>query len=169
MTETSGRRRAGREGGGRDGRRAARAAAVVESAPFIERKIPYLEYLDEEGLQIIEENADLLLEEIGIDFLDDPEALEMWQAAGADVKGCRVHFPRGLCRSLIQATAPREYLQHARNPARSVMIGGKRTVLVPASASSPPASCPPVAQATWIWTMPPSSTFLSPPSASPCA
>jgi len=135
MTETSGRRRAGREGGGRDGRRAARAAAVVESAPFIERKIPYLEYLDEESLQIIEENADLLLEEIGIDFLDDPEALEMWQAAGADVKGCRVHFPRGLCRALIQATAPREYLQLARNPARSVMIGGKRTVLVPAYGS----------------------------------
>ena len=135
MTERAGRRRAGRESGGREGRREARANAVVETTPFIERKIPYLEYLTEENLQLIEDNADILLEEIGIDFLDDPEALKMWQEAGADVRGSRVHFPKGLCRSLIQATAPREYVQHARNPARNVIIGGKRTVLVPAYGS----------------------------------
>ena len=103
MTETTGRRRAGREGGGRDGRREARANAVVKAAPFIERKIPYFEYLSEENLQLIEDNADILLEEIGIDFLDDPEALAMWKEAGADVQGSRVHFPKGLCRSIIQA------------------------------------------------------------------
>ena len=135
MTETTGRRRAGREGGGRDGRREARANTVVKAAPFIERKIPYLEYLSEENLQLIEDNADILLEEIGIDFLDDPEALAMWKEAGADVQGSRVHFPKGLCRSIIQATAPREFVQHARNPERNVIIGGKRTVLVPAYGS----------------------------------
>ena len=135
MTEQTGRKRAGREGGGREGRREARANVVVETTPFIERKIPYFEYLTEEDLQLIEDNADILLEEIGIDFLDDPEALEMWKEAGADVQGSRVHFPKGLCRSLIQATAPREYVQYARNPARNVIIGGKRTVLVPAYGS----------------------------------
>ena len=72
MTELTGRRRAGREAGGREGRRASRESAVVKSSPFIERKIPYLEYLTEEDLQLIEANADILLEEIGIDFLDDP-------------------------------------------------------------------------------------------------
>ncbi|MFQ5626994.1 MAG: trimethylamine methyltransferase family protein, partial [Methyloligellaceae bacterium] len=36
------------------------------------------------------------------------------------------------CRSIVQQSAPREFLQHARNAARSVMIGGDRTVLVPA-------------------------------------
>ena len=77
MTERSGRRRAGREGGGRDARREARANAVAKTTPFIERKIPYMEYMDEESLQIIEDNADIILEEIGIDFLDDSEALEM--------------------------------------------------------------------------------------------
>ena len=81
--------------------------------------------------KLIEDNADTILEEIGIDFLDDAEALEMWKAAGADVQGTRVRFPKGLCRSLIQATAPKEYVQHARNPQRSTMIGGKRTVLCP--------------------------------------
>jgi trimethylamine--corrinoid protein Co-methyltransferase len=47
MTELTGRRRAGREAGGREGRRTARESAVVKSSPFIERKIPYLEYLTE--------------------------------------------------------------------------------------------------------------------------
>ena len=38
-----------------------------------------------------------------------PEAIELWKAAGADVKGTRIRFPRGLCRSIIQKSAPREY------------------------------------------------------------
>ena len=40
-------------------------------------------------------------------------------------------FPRGLCRSIIQASAPRTFIQHARNPERSVEIGGKTTVFAP--------------------------------------
>ena len=36
MAEQTGRRRPGREGGGRDARREARANAVVKTAPFIE-------------------------------------------------------------------------------------------------------------------------------------
>ena len=54
----------------------------------------------------MEHNADTILEEIGIDFRDDPEALQIWKAAGADVKGERVHFARGMCRSLVQKTRP---------------------------------------------------------------
>ena len=56
---------------------------------------------------------------------------QLWREAGADVKGTRVHFPRGLPRSLIQKTAPREYVQHARNPERNVVIGGNHTVFAP--------------------------------------
>ena len=37
-----------------------------------------------------------------------------------------------MCRSIIQASAPREFTQHARNPLRSVVIGGDRTVMAPA-------------------------------------
>jgi len=113
-------------------KRAARTARASASIPYITRKIPYYEVLDEEGLVTMERNADTILEEIGIDFRDDPEALEIWKAAGADVQGERVHFARGMCRSLVQRTAPREFTQHARNPARSVLIGGKNTVFAPA-------------------------------------
>jgi trimethylamine--corrinoid protein Co-methyltransferase len=79
---------------------------------------------------LIEANAELILEEIGIEFREDAEALAMWKEAGADVRGERVRFPRGLCRQLI-GTAPREFRQLARNPERSVMIGGKTTVFAP--------------------------------------
>ena len=46
------------------------------------------------------------------------------------MRGDRVHLPKGLARSLC-ATAPREYVQHARNPERNVTIGGKNLVLAP--------------------------------------
>jgi len=118
-------------GAGRDAKRAARLASAAVTVPFITRHIPYYEVLEDQGYALIEHNADTVLEEIGIDFKDDPEVLELWRAAGADVQGERVHFPRGLCRSLVQASAPREYTQHARNPARNVQIGGKKTVFAP--------------------------------------
>ena len=123
-----------RKSGGRDAKRAERQQAKVQTAAYIERKIPYYELLNEESLELIEHNADTVLEEIGIDF-HDPEALTILKDAGADVDGERVRFPRGMCRSIVQASAPAEYVQHARNPSRSVIIGGKRTVLVPAYGS----------------------------------
>ena len=43
--------------------------------------------------------------------------------------------PAGCARSLVQATAPREFVQHARNPANDVRIGGTATVLAPAYGS----------------------------------
>ncbi|MEM8497034.1 MAG: trimethylamine methyltransferase family protein [Pseudomonadota bacterium] len=128
MSERGGRRKAG----GRGAKRAARQQSQADVTAFIERKIPYLDYLNEESLEIIEYNADTVLEEIGIEFRDDPEALAILKDAGADVNGELVRFPRGMCRSIIQASAPKEFTQHARNPARNVIIGGKRTVMVPA-------------------------------------
>ncbi len=87
--------------------------------------------LKTDGLELIEHNADTVLEEIGLEFRDDEETLELWKAAGADVRGTRIRFPRGLCRQLVQATAPREFTQYARNPDRNVQIGGGNTVFAP--------------------------------------
>jgi len=119
-------------GGGRDARRAARTQSTSTSAPYITRRVPVYDVLGDEGLAIIEENAEIILEEIGLDFRDDADALARWKDAGADVDGERVRFPRGLCRNLIQTSAPAEFTQHARNPERSVRIGGDHCVLVPA-------------------------------------
>ena len=120
--------------GGRAARRAERAQADVEaqaSAPaYVTRKIPLTELCSDEGLGIIEANAETILEEIGIDFKDDEEVLQIWKDAGADVDGERVRFPKGLARSLL-ATAPAQFTQVARNPERSVVIGGKNIVFAP--------------------------------------
>ena len=121
--------RRGRGGGGA-ARRAARSAVSFEPAKYIERNIPNYEVLTEEALQIIEYNADTVLEEIGVNFPDNPEALALWRAAGADVTGDRVRIPRGLARELCK-TAPSQFTQHARNPARNVEIGGRNLVLAP--------------------------------------
>jgi trimethylamine--corrinoid protein Co-methyltransferase len=76
-----------------------------------------------------------VLETIGIDFRDDPLALNLLKQAGASVDGERVRFPKGMCREIISSSAPAEFTQHARNPNRSVRIGGNHTVLVPAYGS----------------------------------
>ena len=124
-----------RKSGGRSSKVAARQSKTTEYSAFIERKVPYFEILSEEGLSLIENNADILLEEIGVEFHDFPEALKLFKDAGADVDGVRVRFPRGLCRSIVQSNAPSEFTQHARNPKRNVIIGGPRTVMVPAYGS----------------------------------
>jgi len=124
-----------KKAGGRSAKRAARQTSSAVFQAFIDRKIPYYELLDEAALELIEHNADTVLEEIGIEFKEFPEALALFKEAGAEIDGERVRFPRGMCRSIIQASAPSEYTQHARNPERNVVIGGKRTVLVPAYGS----------------------------------
>lgn len=109
------------------------AALAAPKAPaYIKRKIPYYEILDEESLQIIEANAETILAEIGIVFGEDPESLQIFKDAGAMIEGELVKFPRGMCREIIQKSAQREFVQHARNSERNVVIGGDNMVLVPA-------------------------------------
>jgi trimethylamine---corrinoid protein Co-methyltransferase len=128
MSDTAPR---GRRTGGRAGRAAARLAHTAERVPFITRALTPFEILSEEGVSLIEENADTILEQVGIDFKGAPDALALFKDAGADVEGERVRFPRGMCRQLVQATAPGEFDQYARNPANTVHIGGNATVFAP--------------------------------------
>ena len=124
----AGRRRA--RGGGGAARRAERGTLKIEAAKYIERNIPVFEILTEEALEVIEYNAETILEEVGVNFVDNPTALARWQQAGASVDGERVRIPRGLARELCK-TAPSSFVQHARNPERNVEIGGKTLVCAP--------------------------------------
>jgi trimethylamine---corrinoid protein Co-methyltransferase len=125
----------GRRPSGRDAKRAARTARALNFVPYITRGIPCYEVLGSDGLELLEHNADTILQEIGIDFRDDAEALTLFKNAGADLEGERVRFPRGLCRALVQATAPSQFTQYARNSAHNVVIGGPHTVFAPAYGS----------------------------------
>jgi trimethylamine---corrinoid protein Co-methyltransferase len=106
------------------------------SAPFITRAIPPYEMLGEEALVRVEQHADRLLEEIGLEIRGDAAAVLLWREAGADiVDDCRVRVPQGLARAIVRKSAPASFTQHARNPARNVTIGGRCTVLAPAYGS----------------------------------
>ena len=114
--------------GGRDARRAMRAAPQI-SLPGLVREIPTYELLPADAVELIHDESLKILEEVGCEFRDD-QAPAQWKAAGADVQGTRVRIDRALLMELI-STAPSEFTQHARNPKRSVRIGGKNTVFVP--------------------------------------
>ena len=125
-TSNNPQRRTGTRGGRRKSRRAPPPAAVIE------RNVPYYELLTEEGITSIEQHADQILQEFGIEFRGDDEALRLFKEAGADVQGERVRFDSGLVKHLVQRTTPREFLHLARNPQRSVTIGRPRTAFAPA-------------------------------------
>jgi len=117
--------------GGRAGRAETRAnSAAAQGPPFIRRLIAPYELLDDDALTLVETKADQILAEVGIEIRDDEESLRLFRAAGAVVDGLNVRFQPGQVRELC-ATAPSEFTQHARNPARSVQIGGNNVVLAP--------------------------------------
>jgi trimethylamine---corrinoid protein Co-methyltransferase len=122
--------------GGRKNRPVRRSAGSQSGlkVPFIRRNIPTYDILSEENLERIEAVADRILAEIGIEFRDDPAALELWRKAGAEIEGLRVRFPKGMLREIL-ASAPSVFTQYARNPANNVEIGGKSVVFSPAYGS----------------------------------
>ena len=101
---------------GRTARQAARLARAMETLPYLTRTLPPVEVISTEGLEAIEHNADTLLQEVGIEVVNFPEAVEIFRAAGADVQGTRVRFERGMCRQIVQATAPRELYPDGAQP-----------------------------------------------------
>ncbi len=122
----------------RSGRQARQAERAQKGGglgrPYIIRNIPTYDIVGEEGLVKIETAADRILAETGIEFRDDPTLLEMWRKAGAEVSGVLVKFPKGMLREILKS-APSRFIQHARNPAHSVEIGGKSVVMSPAYGS----------------------------------
>jgi len=130
-TEPAASASTGRRSGGRAGRAALRASHVIDRVPYLTRTMRPFEIVGDEGLALIEDAADTILEEVGIEVRDYPEALPIFAAGGAIVDGTRVRFPRGLCRQIVSDNAPATYVQHARNPANSVVIGGNNTVFAP--------------------------------------
>ena len=123
MSAAEGRR------GGRRARRELRTATPVISLPTLVREIPAYEILDEDKLELVHDASMRILEEVGIDFRDD-EALAIWKAAGADVDEERVRISRDQLMELI-AKAPSDFTMHARNPDRTVEIGGRNMIFAP--------------------------------------
>ena len=128
MTNTTNPVQNRRSGGGREGRRTLRAAPMA-SFPTLVREIPVYNLVPDEAVELIHEESMRILEEVGCEFRDD-EAIAMWTAAGAEVSGTRVRIDRALLMDLV-AKVPSEFTLNARNPERTVKVGGRNTVFVP--------------------------------------
>ena len=100
------------------------------ASPYIQRKLPFFDPLDDAQLALIDAQIDWMLENIGFAFRDDPLALDIWRKAGVKLEGDKVFADAQFVRELV-AQAPSEFTQLARNPARSVTIGGNHQVFAP--------------------------------------
>ncbi|MEO2086442.1 MAG: trimethylamine methyltransferase family protein, partial [Acidimicrobiales bacterium] len=121
MTAT--RRRGDRSRRSRD-----RGVKVIQK---LERRIPYYDLFEEDGLDLIELHADRILAEVGIEIWGDEVTIELFRDAGATVDGQRLRFDPGLVTDIVKRTTPGQFVQHSRDPERSVTIGGDHTVFAP--------------------------------------
>ena len=129
-------KRRSRKRGGREKRSSEAGQNPHLEVPYIIRNIPTYDLVGEENLVKIEATTDRILAEIGIEFWEDFEAVELFRKAGGNVtqltdKSWNIKFEPGMIREILK-TAPAQFTQHARNPANSVEIGGDAVVLAPA-------------------------------------
>lgn len=111
--------------------------------PFITRKIKPYEILDEDQLDQIEATSERIMDEIGIEFRNDAEVVELFRERGARVEktaegagenAWRLRFEPGLVRDIL-STAPERFTQHARNPRNTIEVGTDATVFLPSYGS----------------------------------
>ena len=114
---------------GRDARVAKRRTRVQRWLPELERRIPWVDLLDDGQVQRIHDASMDIIEEVGVEFRCD-DAIGMWRAAGADVDGVTVRIDREHLMSLV-GTAPSSYTMVARDPAHTVTVGDGRTIFTP--------------------------------------
>jgi trimethylamine--corrinoid protein Co-methyltransferase len=88
--------------------------------------MPRYEILDEAAMQELERGWRRIVSELGIEFLHD-DALAYFKAAGQDVEGQLVKFDPDWILEQV-AKAPSEFTLQARNPERSVQVGGNHMV-----------------------------------------
>lgn len=100
---------------------------------FINR-LPRFEPLTSEDLATLDRGWERVAREVGVQF-DDPEALRLFSEAGQTVDGDSVRFDPGFLRAQA-ALAPATFALQARNPARSLIIGGDHMIFC--AAQGPP-------------------------------
>jgi trimethylamine--corrinoid protein Co-methyltransferase len=92
-------------------------------------RLPRLDVLSEAQAERIHDTALTLLEEIGVRFSFEP-ALQRFRQAGLTIEGDLVHLDRGFVAERL-TEAPSMFTVHARNPERSIEIGGEHLALAP--------------------------------------
>src|SRR3954467_8249151 len=96
--------------------------------------MPRLDVLSDDDLTTLDAGWERLAAEVGVRF-DHPRALELFRDAGQTVDGEVVHFDPGFLRAQV-ALVPASFHLHARNPARSLEVGGDHMIF--AATNGPP-------------------------------
>jgi trimethylamine--corrinoid protein Co-methyltransferase len=117
--------------GGRTQRLAARTQAEQINFVPSQRQIPVYDLLTKHEIKQLQDQCDWLLQEVGVEFIDDAESIELLSRAGAQVSGTRVRFKPGLLMDIC-ATAPKSFQLHGRDPKHTVTVGGNQLVFTPA-------------------------------------
>lgn len=116
--------------GGRSTRRASREDVREAMLPNLTRGLPLTEPMSPEQVERIDAASMDILENVGVVFRD-PIAVADWKAAGADIRdGDRVHLDRAMVRELI-ASIPSDITLHARDPLKTVQLGGPKSIFIP--------------------------------------
>ena len=130
-------------GGGRRRRRSGGRSANQRSGGPAINQIPWqvprnsdapTEPLSEDQVNAIHDGAMRVLEEIGIEFLNE-EALALFQKAGCKVDGTNVKMGRDWVMEML-GHAPAEFTLTPRNPDRTLTVGGRHILF--GNVSSPP-------------------------------
>lgn len=125
-----------RRGGGRAGNASRRGSDVIDQMPW---RIPVntdrpTEPLDPDGVAAIHNGAMTILEDIGIEFLNE-EAQELFKQAGCTVNGTNVRMGRDWVMEMI-GQAPSQFTITPRNRERAIPLGGNHILF--GNVSSPP-------------------------------
>jgi trimethylamine--corrinoid protein Co-methyltransferase len=100
---------------------------------FVNR-MPRYEVLSEQGMETLDRGWRRIVSEIGVEFIL-PEAVEVFASAGQATDGANVKLDPDFVMEQV-AKAPREFDVRARNPERSIHVGGDHMAF--ASVYGPP-------------------------------
>ena len=92
---------------------------------FVNR-MPRYEILAPEAMETLDRGWRRIVSELGVEFMSD-RVLDLFRSAGQEVEGNLVRFDPDFVLEQV-AKAPREFAVQARNPERSVVIGGDNMV-----------------------------------------
>ncbi len=116
--------------GGREKRRNVRSNLVEPMLPALVGRLPLTEPMTGEEVERIHAASMDILENVGVVFRD-PQAIKDWRAVGAEVRNeYQVHLDRGLINELL-STIPAQLTLHARDPEKTVKIGGRSSIFIP--------------------------------------
>lgn len=119
MTSEAPRRRGRRRGRDRD------AAPSLTQVPWSQprRHFPATELVTEDQIETIHQTSLQILQEMGVEFLDEETRDILEATGGVKVKDMQVRFDPEFVEEVIK-TAPSEFTLHAPNPDRNLHMGG---------------------------------------------